>query len=374
MKKIFTVFSVVLLCLLLSAIDLYAQAEFETGALGVRVSVYGRIRVYAPALDNVQQLERLTALVGTGSSTVFDYYNDWDTEESPVLVASPQISDFEIYGSYNNAYSGIAPNILAKNTVYGWTMGKYAIIKYVLINRETSSINAVNGLEVIPSPDDAYGAETGEYLAPANVVAYYRSGSTYSGFKYLDGDFSSLTTFDWYDGFNVDPDLWTWLNHGTIDTTFTSPGTDGIVSIPGQNAVPIASGDSVTLYVAYAVGADENELLANMDSAVAKFNQNFVTSIDDIEPSFPGSFELKQNFPNPFNPSTKINFVLAKDEKVSLKVFDILGKEITALVNDKLNAGEHSYEFSAKNLTSGIYYYTLMTPGQSATKKMVVLK
>lgn len=374
MKKFFTIFAVVLLFIFSDLADLYAQAEFQTGEIGVRVSSYGRIRAYAPALDNVQQLERLSALVGTSPTSVFDYYNDWDTEESPVMVASPQMSDFEIYGSFNNVYSGLPPDILAKINVYGWNMGKFLIVKYVLINRESSSINAVNGLEVIPSPDDTYGAETAEFFSPSNVVAFYRPGSSYSGFKYLDGTFTSLTSFDWYSGYTVDSDLWNWLNHGSIDTTYTSVSTDGIVTIPGQTAVPVASGDSVTLYVAYAVGVDQNELLASMDSAVTKFNQNFPTSVNEFNTKLPGNFSLKQNYPNPFNPSTKIDFVITKNEKVSLTIYDILGQAVEVLVDDHLSAGEYSFDFSAKNLTSGVYYYTLSGENQSLSRKMIVLK
>lgn len=87
---------------------------------------------------------------------------------------------------------------------------------------------------------------------------------------------------------------------------------------------------------------------------------------------------LHQNYPNPFNPSTKIKFAIADFGFVSLKVYDVLGKEVATLVNEERAAGLYESEFSAniegESLTSGIYYYQLTTAGQVQTKKMILLK
>ena len=85
-------------------------------------------------------------------------------------------------------------------------------------------------------------------------------------------------------------------------------------------------------------------------------------------------FELKQNYPNPFNPSTKISFVIPTSGLVSLKVFNILGNEITTILNDQLFAGEHTVPFNAAGLSSGIYFYALTVNGFTKTKEMVLLK
>jgi len=85
-------------------------------------------------------------------------------------------------------------------------------------------------------------------------------------------------------------------------------------------------------------------------------------------------FELNQNYPNPFNPSTKISFVIPTSGLVSLKVFNILGNEITTLLNDQLFAGEHTVPFNAAGLSSGIYFYALTVNGFTKTKEMVLLK
>jgi hypothetical protein len=86
------------------------------------------------------------------------------------------------------------------------------------------------------------------------------------------------------------------------------------------------------------------------------------------------TFTLKQNYPNPFNPSTTIEFTLPKSEYVELRVYNILGKEVSTLVSNKLNQGNHTYQFDGKNLASGIYYYQLTAGDYREVKKMILLR
>jgi hypothetical protein len=86
------------------------------------------------------------------------------------------------------------------------------------------------------------------------------------------------------------------------------------------------------------------------------------------------NYSLEQNYPNPFNPGTEIKFTLAKTGNVSLKVYDMLGREAACLVNSELEAGSHTINFNAANLASGVYIYTLNAGNFSMTKKMMFLK
>jgi hypothetical protein len=91
------------------------------------------------------------------------------------------------------------------------------------------------------------------------------------------------------------------------------------------------------------------------------------------------SFLLSQNFPNPFNPTTIIQYSIPRNHKsngqlVRLVVFDILGREVYTLVNKKQTEGNYSVNFDASKLASGIYYYTLSASGFSESKKMVLLR
>ena len=98
----------------------------------------------------------------------------------------------------------------------------------------------------------------------------------------------------------------------------------------------------------------------------------------NISKSVPKTYNLYQNYPNPFNPVTKIKFDVPEGRgqklEVRLTIYDILGREVTALVNDKLSPGTYEVEWSAGNYTSGIYFYRLIADQFSETRKMVLVK
>ncbi len=88
----------------------------------------------------------------------------------------------------------------------------------------------------------------------------------------------------------------------------------------------------------------------------------------------PSKYSLSQNYPNPFNPVTKIKFELAKNSFVTLKVYDLLGREVMSLVNQNMNSGVYEYSLSAQDLTSGMYFYQINAGDFSDVKKMMVIK
>ena len=98
------------------------------------------------------------------------------------------------------------------------------------------------------------------------------------------------------------------------------------------------------------------------------------TSIRSINSNIPSAFKLFDNYPNPFNPTTKIRYELPKNGLVKLVVYDILGKEIETLVNEKQSLGTYEATFNAAQYPSGIYIYKLATDGFSETKKMLYVK
>ncbi len=91
-------------------------------------------------------------------------------------------------------------------------------------------------------------------------------------------------------------------------------------------------------------------------------------------PPGPRSFALMQNYPNPFNPTTAISYELSANSQVSLKVYDILGREVATLVNGKENAGSHSVTFDGSRLASGVYFYRLEAGAFSDTKKLMLVR
>lgn len=86
------------------------------------------------------------------------------------------------------------------------------------------------------------------------------------------------------------------------------------------------------------------------------------------------NFTLLQNYPNPFNPETRISFTIPESRFVQLKVYDLLGKEVSAIVNEQMNAGSHTVQFNASDLRSGMYIYVLRAGEYSSFRKMVLLR
>ncbi len=110
---------------------------------------------------------------------------------------------------------------------------------------------------------------------------------------------------------------------------------------------------------------------------------NVITGVED-EVAMPSAFKLEQNFPNPFNPTTSIQYAVSSRQFVSLKVYDVLGNEIATLVNEEKEAGRYEVEFNAEKLTSGVYFYQLLVSALQSkdgkagsfveTKKMLLLR
>lgn len=133
-------------------------------------------------------------------------------------------------------------------------------------------------------------------------------------------------------------------------------------------------GGGITLYGSYL--RDSDSLFAcGTSGAVFKKSLPPVTSIEWAH-QIPTTYVLKQNYPNPFNPTTTIEFALPKTGFVTLKVYDIAGREVANLINNmQLNAGTVKYKFDGTNLASGVYFYTLLVNGEKIdTKKMVLVK
>jgi DNA-binding beta-propeller fold protein YncE len=104
------------------------------------------------------------------------------------------------------------------------------------------------------------------------------------------------------------------------------------------------------------------------------FADGSVTAVSNRNIEIPISFALAQNYPNPFNPSTTFNFTLPVAVEVKLLVLNILGQEVAEVVNQHLNAGSYSYSWTAKKLSSGIYFYKLVTNQFSSVRKMILMK
>lgn len=151
-----------------------------------------------------------------------------------------------------------------------------------------------------------------------------------------------------------------WIEHMKI---LASDGADGdqfgrSVSIEGD------------IVLVGSVGDDDN----GQNSGSVYAYTDFVSGIEEVLPGIPNSFNLNQNYPNPFNPTTKIRFEIPERSFILLKVYDVLGNEVGTLVDKELSSGEYNMDFDATGLSSGIYFYSLISENFTETKKMILLR
>jgi hypothetical protein len=157
----------------------------------------------------------------------------------------------------------------------------------------------------------------------------------------------------------------------------------------GADNFTVMPGDTQTIVICQLIARGSNNLnsvtkLKQLaDVAWQFYNSGFTIGINKISEEVPTTFRLEQNYPNPFNPVTKIHFNIApllrgvneaRGVLTTLKVYDILGREIQTLVNEKLHPGTYEVTFDGRNFASGIYFYQLKSGDFIETKKMLMIK
>jgi hypothetical protein len=122
------------------------------------------------------------------------------------------------------------------------------------------------------------------------------------------------------------------------------------------------------------VGSSHNNTLVVNSGFWYTIRSSLPTGIEPIERGNPAEFRLEQNYPNPFNPSTTIRFAIAESGFVSLKVYDLLGREVASLIHEELFAGRYNFVWDAEGIASGIYIYSLKTGSFHTNKRLILLK
>jgi hypothetical protein len=106
----------------------------------------------------------------------------------------------------------------------------------------------------------------------------------------------------------------------------------------------------------------------------SRLEEYLATGIEDDEETIPSDYALLQNYPNPFNPSTQISFSLPEPGFVSLKVYDLLGREAAVLIERDMSPGKHTVSFDGREFSSGMYFYVLKSGDFYETRKMLLLQ
>jgi hypothetical protein len=168
---------------------------------------------------------------------------------------------------------------------------------------------------------------------------------------------------------------------GDTVTTFMSPPGDRRHSMnTGRDDFTVNPGDTQRIIIAQMVARGTNnknsvtKLKDLCRAAKLVYESNFTVSVRNISSEVPSSYSLSQNYPNPFNPVTKIKFAVPKSGDVKIIVYDIMGREVQILVNEKLQPGVYETTFDGSTISSGVYFYKLSDSEFSETKRMLLIK
>jgi hypothetical protein len=359
-----------------------AQVTWSNNVLGLYLSNAGNIRAgLSPYSGSTRDVARMTIVAAQSPTAVFDYNTDQDSsrlELAQRITVAGADSAFEVLT--DNGYTNTPPKIKVRIAVMTWNNGKYAIARYRVINDTSVTMSLWVGAHILPYISATYGGETVKYHAPSKTGYFYRQGvAKYWGMRILGKNPTSFRTMDW-DTWSSDPDAevttdsmrYAITASGGFDSLNTA-SADGSVMQLNAGQVTIAKGDSATLYCALVYGASLPEMLASVDSAVAKFGKVF-TDVRPVSSVVPEQISLSQNYPNPFNPSTRIEFSLPNRGWARVAVYDLIGRHVATLAEGTMNPGVYAADFSGEGLTSGVYIVRLETAGTMQSRRMILLK
>ncbi|MDP3684017.1 MAG: carboxypeptidase regulatory-like domain-containing protein, partial [Ignavibacteria bacterium] len=174
-------------------------------------------------------------------------------------------------------------------------------------------------------------------------------------------------------GKNVEGAVASLLDENGEVVNATISDLDGSFVMDGLSSGSYQLSSSVVDYTSSDVNNVTVETANNYVNVDLVLTADGVTSVETSK-NIVTNYALSQNYPNPFNPSTSISYQLPTNGLVTIKVYNVIGKEIATLVNEFQQSGNYSKEFNANGLTSGVYFYTIKSGSFSATKKMILMK
>lgn len=296
---------------------------------------------------------------------------------------------------------------VVQTTVADSTAGKdkYMIFKYNVINMNAGAVSGLRFGSMLDWDVAATANDRGVILVESNTISGINGGnpfkvymayvSTTNAFMGVVPLTQSLFTaariginsqevyksgLPFSDSLKLE-----YISNWRATNGFTDRGTAEDLSIFfGLEPANIPGGDTVEVAYALVAGATAAEFTANAKAAQADWiaqggMMQILTDVEDQKDALPVAFALEQNYPNPFNPVTTIKFALPASKRVSLKVYDLLGREVRVLIDKDMNAGYHQVLWDSRNgngvpVASGMYIYQLSAGDFKATKKMMLLK
>lgn len=293
------------------------------------------------------------------------------------------LGDHETYSRFedSHAYRPLGITIEQRTASFDGSIdANYLIMEYTVINDQDT---AINDLYVGMYFDWDFPPNSGQDRSgfdEESQVGYmwHNNQAQYRGAKVLNAE--GLKAFRAipnsaivYDGV-TEAEKYEMLTGTMLPTSNFAPDQSFSISTGPFNLGP---GESDTAAFAVVAGRNVSELALTGQRASSMYRQ--ATPVDDDNAPLPRAYQLEQNFPNPFNPITRIQFNLSRTDKVKLEVFNSLGQRVATLIDDIRPVGAHTVYWNGADdggqpVASGIYFYKLTAGNQSETRKMVLLK
>ncbi len=380
----------------------YEWADHDVGNLIFTVTGYGAFGFNSPdgrghgftyPKDGENYLYYGALIAGTSPDYLVDrFYNpsggvdmDWMTTAEPdgrLKMGNLIYSDQDGWAEYDDSGHPLAKGLTIIQNSWAWVDSPYndfVILDYTLFNQGESNIE---GLYVGQFMDyDLVDPLSNEGMVDEDrrlVYMYYAPETPIMGVKLLyPKSPANLSLIDHYSYIypETEPSEQTkfqFLN-GTLHDS-SSTRTYDWSAVASAGPFSLSPGDSQKVAFAVLAGWDLEDLDFNADQAQALYDSLVSGVVERREVQLPTSYNLYPNYPNPFNPATKITYSLPKPSKVTLTIYNLLGQKVASLVDGNEKPGRRSVRWNARGLGSGIYFCRLKAGGYTKTIKMVLLK
>lgn len=281
------------------------------------------------------------------------------------------------------------------NSSTGWVVGENGYMRRTVnggLNWLSQGSGTANTLLSVYFPGGASGWIAGE---SGNIRRSFDYGVNWAAQTSQPNLINSLFFLDDNTGYAVGQNglirktvnggnAWNTLTSGVIqefrDVQFINANTGWIVGFnntiikttnAGSSWLSDISGTNTAFYSVHFPSSNVGYVVGTVGNL---FKYSVATSVNTLSTEVPAQFRLYTNYPNPFNPVTKIKFDISRESDVNITVYDILGKVVSVPVDQHLSAGKYDFEFNASSLASGSYFYRMTAGSYSEMKKMVIVK
>ena len=357
------------------------------GNVGKKSQSYGTgLQIGTGTLNNIYEGG---LMIGTSNTKVSDCVrkgqtpaNASDTDfvalQNYALMTPGAHSGQDGSGKFNDNGAGsnkIGVEVQAYSYAYNTSQDvDYILVQYSIKNTNATALtNVYAGLFTWMSPDGYFNSNNISRLNTSNKLAYtYNTGipNRYLGVGLMTNQTMNFKIYPFIDVLNgfTTQEKWDGLSGGIVNDSL---GPGGNPFVLGVGPFDLAANQVETIGFAILNGTNAADLITKNIQAKLKYGTVGVTNISS---EIPRVFSLSQNYPNPFNPTTNIQFGVPKNALVSIKVYDLLGREVAVLLNEQKQAGTYMVDFNAASLSSGVYFYRMQAGMFADTKRMLVIK